>query len=149
VKKKGVSPVVATILLVVIVVIIALIIFLWARGFSTDKAQKDGRAIELSCEDIIFEAGIYLDGTIEVINRGNVPIYGVILKKHGEGVVIAKEVAGSTAGIGESFSVDIPPEISVDNGVDYNVIPVILGEAEEGKVDFDCPDQFGYVTRAE
>jgi flagellin-like protein len=56
-KKKGVSPVIATVLLVSIVIILGVIIFLWARGFVEESAQKGGRAVDMSCDDVNFEAG--------------------------------------------------------------------------------------------
>jgi len=70
-KKKGVSPVIATVLLISIVIILGVIIFLWARGFVEESAQKSDRAVDMSCDDINFEAG-YNDnaGEIEVVNRG-------------------------------------------------------------------------------
>ena len=56
--KKGVSPVVATTLLIAIVIILAVIIFLWARGFLSERVQKFDRAIDLACEDVNFEAAV-------------------------------------------------------------------------------------------
>jgi len=39
-KKKGVSPVIATVLLIAMVVVIALIIFLWFRGLTKEAITK-------------------------------------------------------------------------------------------------------------
>ena len=38
--KKGLSPIIATVLLIVITLIIAMIIFLWAKNFIGEKTKK-------------------------------------------------------------------------------------------------------------
>ena len=38
--KKGISPVIATVLLVLIVVILATVLFLWARTFVKNRSKK-------------------------------------------------------------------------------------------------------------
>ena len=38
--KKGLSPIIATVLLILIVVVLAVIIYLWAKGFVKEKNIK-------------------------------------------------------------------------------------------------------------
>jgi flagellin-like protein len=141
-RKKGVSPVVATVLLIAIVIVLAVIIFLWARGFISEKAEKDGSAVEFSCELIDLKIGIFGD-QLEIINRGNVPIYGIDVKLRGTGEVIVNELPGKTVGIGNSLSIDLG--FTPSSGDEFNVVPIILGETETGKVAHTCDDQFGYA----
>ena len=82
--KRGVSPVVATVLLIVIVVILGAIIFIWARGFLSESAVKGDRVVESSCNDVKFEVQIVkvvsecsTGSAIDINNIGNIPIYGV------------------------------------------------------------------------
>ena len=143
IKKKGVSPIVATILLVAIVIVIGIIIFIWARGFVSERVEKFGRAVELSCEDVVFEAGFFTD-TIEVINRGNVPIYGFDVKKLGVAEVLVNEYPGTTVSLGGTAEILIG---TLDEDItELNIVPIILGETESGKIARTCPDQFGYVV---
>ena len=47
-KKRGVSPVIATILLIGIVIVIALIVFLWLRGMQQEAITKfEGMNVEI------------------------------------------------------------------------------------------------------
>ena len=151
-KKKGVSPVVATVLLIAIVVILAIIIFLWARGFVAEKAQKFGRAVELSCENVNFESGAFCDSqsdtcVLDVVNIGDVPIYGFEVKILRTGELIIKETTTGTVTIGNSVSIDLkilPSELPIET--ELLIVPVILGETDSGKVAYTCPDQLGFGT---
>ena len=154
-KKKGVSPVMATVILIAIVVILALIIFLWAKGFVGERAQKFGSAIELSCDKTNFEVGL-LSGSgcsgenslrLDILNKGNIPLYGFVIKEKGKADVKVKTtVEKETITIGSSetfcFSADLVP------GSEVLVIPIILGETESGKVTHTCGDQYGVASIA-
>ncbi len=150
-KKRGVSPVIATVLLISIVVILALIIFLWARSFVGEKLQKFDSAIEYSCggsEGVKMEAGVFSDNEggydLEVINRGNVPIYGFVVKELGKGTVIVKDIPESmgSVNIGESRTIKL-------NDVSTNeilVVPILLGRAGSQRQAYTCGDEFGYAV---
>ena len=71
---KGVSPVVATVLLIVLVVAIALIVFLWFRELTQESITKfGGKNIALVCDDVVFEASYsIIEERIYVSNYGNV-----------------------------------------------------------------------------
>lgn len=142
--KKGVSPIIATVLLIAIVIILSLIVFLWARGFVGEKAQKAGRAVELACTEVSFEARYVSQGggVIDVINRGNIPIYGFDVKEIGEGEVLVHEKLGSTLAQGDTGEI----ELGGISGDEFLVVPVILAEGKEGRVEYPCPDQYGYAV---
>ena len=79
-RKKGLSPVVATVLLISIVIAIAVIVFLWLRGFAGEAVTKfDGTNVELVCRDVEFKAD-YAGGQLSISNTGNVPIYNFKVK---------------------------------------------------------------------
>lgn len=153
-KKKGVSPVMATIILIAIVVILALIIFLWAKGFVGERAQKFGSAIELSCDKTNFEVGLLsgsgCDGAnplrLDILNKGNIPLYGFVIKEKGKADVKVKTtVEKETITIGSSdtfcFNADL------ESGSEVLVIPIILGEIESGKIPHTCGDQYGVAAQ--
>ena len=141
-KSRGVSPVIATVLLIAIVFVLAVIIFLWARGFVTEGVEKFGRAVEFACDDIVFEAG-YFDGSIEITNKGNVPIYGLNIKDISAGEVFATEIFDGTITSGQGKRIDFNPK---SGSTKINVVPMILGETKSGKVAHTCSDEFGFTV---
>ena len=78
--KKGLSPVIATVLLISIVVVIALIILLWAMSFFREVIQKQGKSAEQACGEVDLEASLNGD-SLSVINNGNIPVYAVKIRK--------------------------------------------------------------------
>lgn len=79
--KKGVSSVIATILLIALVVVLATIVFLWARGFIKEQIEKFGTPIENQCENIDWEVRKVASSgditSLSISNNGNIPIYDV------------------------------------------------------------------------
>ena len=153
-KKKGVSPVIATILLVAIVVILAAIIFLWARGFIAEELVKNDRAISTYCEEVTFRFGV-VDGDSECganthifdfANDGDVPIFGFVVKEISSGeIVIHKRVEEGTLLIGGTMEVCIPNSLNAD--IKLQAIPIILGESESGKGEHVCADNYGVTAQ--
>ncbi len=81
--KKGITPVIASVLLILLVFVLAILIFIWARGFIAEKVEKFGQPIETICSDVQFDVEILggINGdTLEVINRGDVDIYRLEIK---------------------------------------------------------------------
>src|SRR3989344_6352117 len=83
-EKKGVSPVVSTVLLIMIVIVIAIIIILWARGFVKEIIEKniDGniKRVNEYCNEVRLEPFVNTDNTFGFDNVGNVPVYRFDLK---------------------------------------------------------------------
>lgn len=148
-EKRGISPVIATILLISMGIILALIVFLWARSFISEKTEKFGSAIELACSDINFEAELQDDGAgskkLAIVNRGNVPIYGVDVKKAGEGsvknVMLFSEETGNppTLDIGETAELSLDSTDYAD-ATELKILPVILGTTDEGTKTYTCKE---------
>ncbi|MFH1608358.1 MAG: archaellin/type IV pilin N-terminal domain-containing protein [archaeon] len=149
--KRGISPVVATVLLIALVVAIALILFLWFRGLDQDVITKfGGRNIELVCGDVAFEASYY-SGTLYVSNLGNVPIFSMKMKTYGEGSYTTKDLSDPV-----EFSEDWPSvglnqgdaaEVSIGSpgGDKVTLIPVLIGSSDEGDRSHVCDEnQYGY-----
>ncbi len=78
-KKRGISPVIATVLLIAMVVVIGLIVFLWFRGMIEEEGTKFGKNVKLVCDDVNFEAS-YSGGVLSILNIGNTPIYKMKIK---------------------------------------------------------------------
>jgi flagellin-like protein len=139
--KKGLSPVIATVLLVAIALVLAVIIFLWALSFIGESITKDGSAIELACEHVVFEAEAS-STTIDVVNRGNVPIYGLEIRQAGNvgGEVLQFERLPHTIRNGETESIPISSLSGVD---EILVVPVLLGESGNYKKEHVCDSDYG------
>jgi flagellin-like protein len=74
--KKGLSPIIASVLLILLVIVLAGIIFIWAKGFIGEQLEKFNEPIEDSCDRIVFDAsrtGIDLKD-LKIRNTGDVDI---------------------------------------------------------------------------
>jgi len=138
--KKGVSPVIATVLLVTMVVVIALIIFLWFRNINKETITKfDGTNVEIVCGDVGFDAS-YSSGALYVQNTGNVPIYSMKLRIYSGGSYETTDLhdisdsnwpdKGLNAGL-VFQSTTLSSEIEGKDKV--LVIPVLVGVTESGE----------------
>lgn len=129
--KKGVSPVIATVLLVALVLVMALIIFLWARGFLTEQLQKNGLDVANVCSQVTYTSELVstTEGyELKIANNGNIPIYqfeAKVMDTSGnaetvswayavdEGSVISAPLSSATD-LGSALSIDIYPLIATD-----------------------------------
>lgn len=139
---RGISPVIATVLLIAMVVVIGLIIFLWFRGMVVEEGTKFGKNIKLNCPDVNFDAS-YSEDILSIVNTGNVPIYQIRLKTFKQGSHKLEELSNwPELGLnqGEAFSESIDT-IDVSKIV---LIPVLMGSSGEGKKTYVCEDQYGY-----
>ena len=84
VNKRGLSPVIASVLLILLVLVLATIIFLWARGFLNEQIEKFGKPISDDCSHVNFDVQRSLNN-LEVINRGNVNINHLDIKLFKDG----------------------------------------------------------------
>ena len=150
-KKKGVSPIIAVILLIALVVVIGLIVFIWMRGMVGEAIVKfDNENIEIVCERVSFDAS-KSGNTLTILNVGNVPIYSfeVILKSGGSHST--KEinelfsdwdvVKGFNSGA--TFSGELSPD---DSSKEITLIPILMGENKDGeKKTAPCDKRHGFV----
>ncbi len=104
-KKRGISPVIATMLLISIALLLAVIIFLWAKAFLDERIQKDlgggPEPIESFCKDVNIAAEAFTTDKVaqcekilnpgeptdkgcsyvRVVNRGNIPVHGLEVRE--------------------------------------------------------------------
>ena len=91
--KKGVSPVIATVILLTITVLLGAIIFKFSMDTVTSLSPP------ANCDDVAFEAGLYLDEnnklSFEINNIGSENIAGIrlITSFEEEGSIKTEEVA--------------------------------------------------------
>lgn len=132
-KKRGVSPVIATILLIMLVVIIGLIVFQWIKGFTKEAITKfDGTNIELVCDDVQFDASYSLSTEILTIsNLGNVPIYNFNVESEFPGGHETNDLENFD---GLAQGVIFSEVVSVPYGTTKIIlIPILLGVNKDGE----------------
>jgi len=126
--RKGLSPIVGAVLLIAVIMAAGAIIFIWASGFIVDLGP-----VGLECDDVNFEAGIF-SNALEIVNRGNVDIFGFEIKLIEDGRVVVKETIDSKIKAGGSGMIDLVENYA--SGDELLIIPIV----EEG---FVCDDGFG------
>ena len=140
--KRGVSPVIATVLLIGMVVVIGLIIFSWLRGITQESVTKFNKNADLVCGDIKFQAS-YDSDTLSILNIGNVPIYQMTVRISKEGSFETDYLdslssewpsSGLNQGVGFSDTVDFTGAKSI------TLIPIILGDSGGAEKSFACDE---------
>jgi flagellin-like protein len=146
-KKKGISPVIASVLLILLVLVMASLIFLWARGFVSEQIEKFGKPVENLCKAVDFDVQVVsaedFGKGLEVVNRGDVDIYGLDVRLFGGG---NSEV--SQIGLGVDAG-DSKMGVTSFKMKDYSdpsqimVYPVLLGNVrgEKRNQAFTCNDR--------
>ena len=150
--KRGVSPVIATVLLIGIVIALGVIVFFWFSSFTQEAITKfNGENIQLVCNDVQFQASYSSDGDLAFSNTGNVPIYSFNVQIQGsQGTFTTQDIKNlisnwPSSGLrtGGVFSGNILGKI---NGANQLIlIPVLEGKVSNGdQKSFTCADQYGY-----
>jgi flagellin-like protein len=148
--KRGLSPVIATVLLIAMVLVIALIIFLWFRGLTKEAVTKfGGTNVELICQDVSFLPNYdEVSGVLSVINSGNVPIYSLnikISKVGGFETFNIKDISQNwpRGGLlqGRSFSSE-DLRSTFSGATSISLIPVLLGESGGAEKTHVCDEQY-------
>ncbi|OYT36799.1 hypothetical protein B6U91_00275 [Candidatus Pacearchaeota archaeon ex4484_71] len=141
--KRGISPIVASMLLVAMVIVIGLIIFLWFRGMTEEAITKfDGTNIKLVCEEVQFDAS-YSGDKVYVLNTGDVPIYKMKAMLFGDGSHTTKTLVDGWPedGLlqGDAYSGTLP-----DSAEKIVLVPVLIGHSEKGNAAYTCDERNGY-----
>lgn len=147
-KKRGLSPVIATVLLIAIVIAIALIIFLWVRGMTEESVTKfSGENIKLSCDKVSYNAQ-YENGNLYFSNDGNVPIYRIEIDSIIGGTHESKNIEdlvtnwpSNGLGQGKTFSGNLASHLS--GAETFKIIPVLIGNSDDGKKTYICSESKG------
>ena len=76
--KKGISPLIATVLLIGFVIAVAVIVMTWGKGFVKERAEKEGALsqAQLQCNQVEIE----IDDNFYITNIGSIEIGGFIIR---------------------------------------------------------------------
>jgi flagellin-like protein len=153
-KEKGVSPVIATVLLIGLVIALGLVVFFWFRSFTQEAVTKfGGENIQLVCNNVQFQ-GSYssTDGTIAISNTGNVPIYDFNIEINGAGGAYTTSTISSLIstwpkiGINQGgvFSASIASSLP-SGSTNIVLIPILMGSTSGGQEQvYTCGSQSQY-----
>lgn len=150
INKRGVSPVIATVLLVTMVVVLALIIFVWFRNINKEAITKfEGTNVEVVCGDVKFDSS-YSSGSLYVLNSGNVPLYSMkvrVFKGGSYETTDLQDVANSNwpkKGLNPGLAFSSTTLSNLIGGADkVLMIPVLIGVSQSGEQKLHtCADNF-------
>jgi flagellin-like protein len=149
--KRGVSPVIATVLLIGIVIALGVIVFFWFSSFTQEAITKfNGENIQLVCNDVSFVASYSSGGALAISNTGNVPIFDFNVQIQGaQGTYTTQDMTNlisnwPSSGLrqGGVFSGNIASKVVGANQI--ILIPILLGTVSNGnQKSFTCANQYG------
>lgn len=137
--RKGLSPVIATVMLVVIAIILFLLVYLWISSFQKEAVLKFNSPIETACLRVSFNAMITGSGSnIQITNMADLPIHRFELYSVDSG--------GSTTKLPNEGTRDISPAGSTTfSGITcqkIKIVPYLLGKTKAGKeIEYACEKQ--------
>ena len=141
--KKGISPLISTVMLIALVVIVATIIIVWSGGIIKEKTEKFGKAIDNVCLDVKLETYVNPDNTIGLRNKGIIPVQEVKLIVNENGNDVIHDIGADEGGrVGSGLSSTIET-YSYSSGKEIKVIPVLIGRKSGILTKFTCPEQTG------
>ena len=150
--KKALSPIIATVLLIAITVVIATIIYIWATSWIKEVVEKEvlgeTKTTDKLCDELNLDVDI-VGNEITINNNGNVPIYGVKIKKQttGDSDILEREDAGFTG-----ISAGGTQTKTLSNLGDYEkitIIPILLGRADNEEKEYTCKESQGIICEQE
>jgi len=133
---RGISPVVATVLLIALVIVIGFLIFMWMRSLTKEAVTKfDGENIELVCNDAEFRAN-YASGTLSISNTGNVPIFDIQIRIHeagGYSTINSRDYTPwPSKGLNQGGAASIDISGSISGATELTLIPILRGSVQSG-----------------
>jgi flagellin-like protein len=161
IQKKGVSPVITSIVLVAVVVGMITIIFFWLRSTMVEGVVKLDKNVDIVCQqDVKFNTEYdFTTGDIALVNSGNSPIFDIKIKVYSQGnyrTVKMSEIMGSEWGlgltVGKSVSYNIASNLgySLENIEKLQLIPMLVGKnsAKDKKV-VECKEEYSQTINKE
>jgi FlaG/FlaF family flagellin (archaellin) len=143
--KQGLSPLITTIFLILLAIILAVIILLWATGFTGEKISKfipssgGDRPITEACEKVLLQVSITGTNELSIINQGDIPLYklGVRVTDSASGESTVKEydvVKGLSTG--QSISIQSTQTLS---GNKVSIVPILIGKSDKSDTkEYNC-----------
>ena len=145
-RKKGLSPVIASVMMIMLVLVLSAMIFLWARGFISEQIEKFNKPIGDVCAEVDFDVVLVGTNELEIINRGNVGIrsFDIKLIRGGESEVANFDFGGPQIDPGQAVTQSVTTLLMDDGEKPDKIIvyPALLGNVRGKKANrpFTCVD---------
>jgi flagellin-like protein len=147
-EKRGISPLIATVILIGFVIAVAAVIFFWGKSYIVETAQKEGALSEtkLKCNDVKFEvlsdATEIFSGNLELENKGGVEISGFKVRSENiAGGATLMDLSGKEAILAlygtAMFSLD---STGIDTSSAFDIIPMLKPEGRGAQL-IPCSDK--------
>lgn len=141
-ERKGVSPVITTVLLVLIVLVLATLIIVWGTQFIPEKLSKFGASIEDGCSNVKLTATPSGEGAnmmLALANTGDIHIYKIGVQTIGgsSSEIKTYDLGPNNNGLkpGDTFSINV----NAGSADKLEIVPIILGETEGKTIqEFSC-----------
>jgi len=135
--KRGLSPVIASVLMILMVVVLASMVFLWAQAFFENQTENSELSAREVCSYVSFNV-ILDDGNIlEIVNRGNINISAFEVKMYSDG---NSEIVEIDVGVPAGKSIRQEVDLGDINFFDeIEIFPVLNGESSEKQ--FTCHEE--------
>ncbi|MBU7047536.1 MAG: type IV pilin [Theionarchaea archaeon] len=111
-KKKGVSPVIAVVLMIAVAVAIAVIVYAWASGFTSEKTGAESA----EAEQLVLESQRLSGGVLTICIRNATSTDAVITTEYQNGSLVTTAL-GTTIPGNEVFCFDLTGTYAVGNDV--------------------------------
>lgn len=142
-QKRGISPVIATVLLIVIAIALFIVIFFWIKNMQQESVMKFGSDIKQSCLKINFEAIYQSENSIlQLQNTGSVSIWKAeIFKKQAGSLVKISGIQGPISQ-GESSN------IQIDGCEQVKIVPILLGISKKSgaEKEYKCEEKAKIIS---
>lgn len=131
-RKRGISPLIATVLLIGFIVALVAVVMLWGKGFIQEKAEKEGKLAQaqLSCNNVDIDIKLS-GGNLLVVNKGSQVINGFIVRS-GAKVLQCRPGGRDCGSKSEPFkslkqlsSFDIS-KLNLGSAGDVDIIPAVI-----------------------
>ena len=133
---KGVSPLMATVILIGIGIVLFGIVFFWLSSLISENVLKFGKPIETQCESLVFTASSTGDNVF-INNQGNTPIAGIIAKAKINGKTLtskAKNPADGAVAGGETDVINVSGGgFTFLNAQTKSITPILRGKTEKSE----------------
>jgi parallel beta-helix repeat protein len=152
--KKAISTLIASIILICLGIVIAILIFYSSVSVLQKSYAKEASHISVAgvdmpsrqaCQEVNFKGDLILDGsqgTLDVINSGDVPIYGFKITKIKIGATEVNKSKGLNIEPGAGGSVNLG---NLSGYTRLLATPIILSVAQNSNstIEYTCDEQFG------
>lgn len=151
--KKGLSPVIITVILISLVIIMGIFIFSVLKGITGKVIMLEGKNIALVCEDVKFKVA-YNGETLYFSNTGNIKIYQIkakVFKETNYQTIDADEFLDDWPADGLNSGEVFSGSVNFNSDVQKIIIlPVLIGKTAKGiKETYTCPEVWGEEIKLE